>query len=156
MGAELLGACIEQTCRMARRLEALIEASPNFVLRAPVTLNIVCFGVADDADGSLAREIVMDLHESGEAAPSLTILDGAPAIRAAIFNHRTHEADIDKFMQLLEAMRRRALKEPHPRTSGRGAERAGADAAVAGLTGAPDVTIDPPAIARTISSGSTR
>jgi aromatic-L-amino-acid decarboxylase len=113
-GAELLGACIEQTCRMARRLEGLIETSPNFAMRAPVTLNIVCFGVAGDTDGSLAREIVMDLHESGEAAPSLTILDGVPAIRAAIINHRTHEADIDKFMQLLEAMRRRALKEPHP------------------------------------------
>jgi aromatic-L-amino-acid/L-tryptophan decarboxylase len=56
----------------------------------------------------------MDLHESGEAAPSLTILDGVPAIRAAIINHRTHEADIDRFMELLEAMRRRALKEPHP------------------------------------------
>jgi len=26
-GAELLGACIEQTCRMARRLEGLIETS---------------------------------------------------------------------------------------------------------------------------------
>ncbi|QGM46897.1 pyridoxal phosphate-dependent decarboxylase family protein [Methylocystis heyeri] len=113
-GVERLGACIEQTCRMARRLEGLIQASPNFIMRAPVTLNIVCFGAADDPDGSLAREIVMDLHESGEAAPSLTILDGVPAIRAAIINHRTHEADIDRFMELLEAMRRRALREPHP------------------------------------------
>ena len=41
-----------------------------------MTLNIVCFGVKDDEDGSLAREIVMELHERGEAAPSLTILDG--------------------------------------------------------------------------------
>ncbi len=112
-GAERLGACIEQTCRMARRLEKAIGASENFVMRAPVMLNIVCFGVADDPNGELAREIVMELHESGEAAPSLTLLDGAPAIRAAIINHRTHEADIDKFAELLEATLRRARSEPH-------------------------------------------
>ncbi len=112
-GAGLLGACIEQTCRMAQLLERLIEASQNFAMRAPVTLNIVCFGVIDDPDGALAREIVMDLHESGEAAPSLTILDGVPAIRAAIINHRTHAADIDKFMALLEAGLRRARRAPH-------------------------------------------
>ena len=112
-GAELLGACIEQTCRMAQRLERRIEASTSFSMRAPVTLNIVCFSVRDDHDGALAREIVMDLHESGEAAPSLTILDGVPAIRAAILNHRTHEADIDRFMTLLEAALLRARREPH-------------------------------------------
>ena len=112
-GVERLAACIEQCCRMAKRLEAWIDASENFVMRAPVALNIVCFGVKDDADGSLAREIVMELHERGEAAPSLTILDGVPAIRAAIINHRTHEEDIDAFTVFLEAALRRARKEPH-------------------------------------------
>lgn len=112
-GAKRLGACIEQTCRMAKRLEAWIKTSDAFVMRAPVVLNIVCFGVKGDDDGQLAREIVMELHERGEAAPSLTILDGAPAIRAAIINHRTHEADIDAFTAFLEAALRRARKEPH-------------------------------------------
>jgi aromatic-L-amino-acid decarboxylase len=112
-GATRLGQCIEQTCRMARRLEQHIKDSPNFAMRAPVTLNIACFGVTDDPDGQLSREIVMDLHERGEAAPSLTILDGVPAIRAAIINHRTHEEDIDSFMQMLERAVRRARREPH-------------------------------------------
>jgi aromatic-L-amino-acid decarboxylase len=112
-GTRKLGQCIEQTCRMAKRLQGLIEASDGFVMRAPVTLNIVCFGVAGDADGGLAREIVMDLHERGEAAPSLTLLDGVPVIRAAIINHRTHEDDIDALMRLLEAAARRAKQEPH-------------------------------------------
>ncbi|WP_370635041.1 aspartate aminotransferase family protein [Methylocystis sp. WRRC1] len=112
-GAKKLGQCIEQTCRMAKRLEAWIEGSGNFFMRAPVSLNIVCFGVTGDDDGSLAREIVMELHERGEAAPSLTILDGVPAIRAAIINHRTHEEDIDAFTTYLEAALRRARKEPH-------------------------------------------
>jgi aromatic-L-amino-acid decarboxylase len=55
----------------------------------------------------------MELHESGEAAPSLTILDGAPAIRAAILNHRTTEADIDRFMTLLDASLVKARRAPH-------------------------------------------
>ncbi|GLI91800.1 pyridoxal phosphate-dependent decarboxylase family protein [Methylocystis echinoides] len=112
-GAAKLAECIEQCCRMAKRLEAWIDASDHFVMRAPVALNIVCFAVKDDPDGSLAREIVMELHERGEAAPSLTILDGAPAIRAAILNHRTHEADIDAMTVYLDAALRRARKEPH-------------------------------------------
>jgi aromatic-L-amino-acid decarboxylase len=112
-GVRRLADCIEQTCRMAKRLEAWIERSANFAMRAPVVLNIVCFGVKGDDDGSLAREIVMELHERGEAAPSLTILDGVPAIRAAIINHRTHEADIDAFTAYLEVALKRARKEPH-------------------------------------------
>jgi aromatic-L-amino-acid decarboxylase len=112
-GAERLGKCIERTCLMAQRLEGHIKASNSFFMRAPTTLNIVCFGVKDDLDGTLAREIVMDLHDRGEAAPSLTILDGVPAIRAAIINHRTKEADIDALIELLERAASRARTEPH-------------------------------------------
>ena len=55
----------------------------------------------------------MEMHERGEAAPSLTILDGIPAIRAAIIDHRTEARDIDAFIGFLEAALRRARKEPH-------------------------------------------
>jgi glutamate/tyrosine decarboxylase-like PLP-dependent enzyme len=111
-GVERLGACIEKSCRLAQRLRAHIEASQTFEMRAPVALNIVCFGVKEDATGRLNREIVMELHESGEAAPSLTLLDGAPTIRAAIFNHRTREEDIDAFVGMLERAAQRARAEP--------------------------------------------
>jgi aromatic-L-amino-acid decarboxylase len=111
-GIDRLAACIEKSCRLARRLEALIAASATFEMRAPVTLNIVCFGVKDDPTGQLNREIVMELHESGEAAPSLTLLDGVPTIRAAIFNHRTREADIDAFIGMAERAAQRARGEP--------------------------------------------
>jgi glutamate/tyrosine decarboxylase-like PLP-dependent enzyme len=111
-GTERLAAGIENSCRLARRLRALIEASPSFEMRAPVTLNIVCFGVKDDPTGRLNREIVMELHESGEAAPSLTLLDGLPTIRAAIFNHRTRDEDMDAFILMLERAAKRARGEP--------------------------------------------
>jgi glutamate/tyrosine decarboxylase-like PLP-dependent enzyme len=66
---------------------------------APVQLNIVCFRyrAAESCQDSckVNREIVADLHESGIAAPSTTVLDGELAIRAAIVNHRTDIQDID-------------------------------------------------------------
>ena len=131
-GLDLLSQCIERTCRLARRLETLIEASADFSMRAPVTLNIVCFSVTEDPEGALASEIVMALHESGEAAPSLTIFDGTPAIRAALVNHRTTEEDIERFMALLDAELARARKKlgaadarraPQPREAPRGPGR---------------------------------
>jgi aromatic-L-amino-acid decarboxylase len=110
-GAQKLGQCIDQTCRLAQRLESWITQSEHFFMRAPVTLNIVCFGVKNDPDGALAREIVMELHERGEAAPSLTILDDQPAIRAAILNHRTQEKDLEAFIRFLQLAHSRARSE---------------------------------------------
>jgi aromatic-L-amino-acid/L-tryptophan decarboxylase len=102
-GAERLGATIAQTCRIARHLEALIGGSDIFELRAKVRLNIVCFSVKGDATGEQNREIVMDLHERGVAAPSITRLEGRPVIRAAIVNHRTRTADMETFLTVAEA-----------------------------------------------------
>ncbi len=94
-GTEKLGAVITRTCALARYLETQILAEPRLELMAPVQLNIVCFRYrADDAD-RINGEIVVDIQESGIAAPSTTLLDGQLAIRAAIVNHRTDVGDID-------------------------------------------------------------
>jgi aromatic-L-amino-acid decarboxylase len=102
-GAAKIAACIEHTCRLAKYLEAKLAQSRDFATCAPVALNIVCFGVKGSQDGSLNREIVIDLHEQGDAAPSLTLLDGKPVIRAAIVNHRTKTMDIDHLIDVLGA-----------------------------------------------------
>jgi len=106
-GTERLGAAIAQTCRIAKHLEALIAGSELFELRAKVRLNIVCFSVKGDETGEINRELVMDLHESGIAAPSITRLEGRPVIRAAIVNHRTRAADMETFVAAAEASARR-------------------------------------------------
>ena len=94
-GTEKLGAIIARSCALAGYLEARICAEPRLELLAPVQLNIVCFRYrAADAD-RVNREIVVDIQESGIAAPSTTVLDGRLAIRAAIVNHRTDACDID-------------------------------------------------------------
>ena len=92
-GTDRLGATIARSCALAKYLETRVLAEPRLELLAPVNLNIVCFRYrADDATN---REIVADIQESGIAAPSSTILNDKFAIRAAIVNHRTEEADID-------------------------------------------------------------
>jgi len=98
-GAERMGAMIAHTCAVARHLEARVRREPKLEMLAPVALNIVCFRyrTAGDAD-ALNADIVADLHESGLAAPSSTTVDGVLAIRAAIVNHRTDAADVDRMV----------------------------------------------------------
>ncbi|MGC8476567.1 MAG: pyridoxal phosphate-dependent decarboxylase family protein [Acetobacteraceae bacterium] len=94
-GAAALGAAIARSCALARVLAARVEATPALELLAPVALNIVCFRYrfASDIDARNAA-LVADLQEAGIAAPSTTTLDGRLAIRAALVNHRTREADV--------------------------------------------------------------
>ena len=108
-GTEKLGAIIARSCALAGYLEARILAEPRLELLAPVQLNIVCFRYrAVDAD-EVNRNIVVDIQESGIAAPSTTVLDGRLAIRAAIVNHRTDICDIDALISaVLEFGRQRA------------------------------------------------
>jgi glutamate/tyrosine decarboxylase-like PLP-dependent enzyme len=102
-GTDKLGAMIGRTCALARYLEARILAEPKLELLAPVELNIVCFRYrAANADqvtiNKVNADIVIDIQESGIAAPSTTILDGRLAIRAAIVNHRTDTCDVDALL----------------------------------------------------------
>ena len=120
-GTEQLGAIIARSCALAEYLEARILAEPRLELLAPVQLNIVCFRYrAADAD-EVNRNIVVDIQESGIAAPSTTVLDGQLAIRAAIVNHRTDVCDIDALISaVLEfGAQRRACDHGRCRMSGR-------------------------------------
>jgi aromatic-L-amino-acid/L-tryptophan decarboxylase len=94
-GTEKLGAVITRTCALAGYLETRILAEPRLELMAPVQLNIVCFRYRAADASKVNGDIVMDIQESGIAAPSTTLLDGELAIRAAIVNHRTDVGDID-------------------------------------------------------------
>ncbi len=102
-GVDQIGACIAHCCAVARHLEKRVTASNLFELVSPARSNIVCFSIAGDASGVRNQELVMDLHESGEAVPSITIIDGRPVIRCAIVNHRTTEAHIDQFIEMMTA-----------------------------------------------------
>ena len=100
LGAERMGNAMAHTCELARYLAARLGRDPRFEIKAPVALNIVCFGIGGTNDDFI-RELVLDLHESGLAAPSWTTVDGELAVRCAIVNHRTTKADIDSFVTIL-------------------------------------------------------
>ncbi len=91
-GSEALGAMISKNCRQAKMLAGLIAAHPDLTLLAPVASSVVCFRYGDS--DAVNSEIVMQLQESGVAAPSVTRLDGQVAIRVNITNHRTQDADM--------------------------------------------------------------
>ena len=96
-GADRIGEMVEACCDVASHLAARVVREPALELLAPVNLNIVCFrlrreGVDLDA---LNAELVLDLHEAAIAVPSTTTIGGRRAIRAAIVNHRTTDADVD-------------------------------------------------------------
>ncbi|HUM09148.1 MAG TPA: pyridoxal-dependent decarboxylase, partial [Acidocella sp.] len=102
-GSEALGGIVDDTCALARRLTAHLNASNRLELLAPVKLNIVCFGINGFTDAQTA-DLVADLQEAGLFVPSTTIINGRLAIRAAIVNHRTTAADIDALAE--EILRR--------------------------------------------------
>lgn len=89
-----IGACMEQDCSAARHLASRLRADGLFELCAPVAPNIVCFSVRGNQADAVNRWIVDNLHVSGEAASSLTMIDGRAAIRTTI-------ADIDAFVAAL-------------------------------------------------------
>jgi glutamate/tyrosine decarboxylase-like PLP-dependent enzyme len=108
-GAERIAACMLENCRAAKYLGERLRACALFELCAPISLNIVCFSVKAARRDEINSEIVMELHTSGRAAPSITRLNRARVIRAAIVNHRTSIADMDEFFELLVGTAETAL-----------------------------------------------
>jgi glutamate/tyrosine decarboxylase-like PLP-dependent enzyme len=96
-GAKKLARAIEMNCEQATQLGALVKAEPKLELLAPVALNIVCYRfVAEDADmNEINDAIVLAMHTSGIAVPSVTRLNGQVAIRVNLTNHRTESRDLE-------------------------------------------------------------
>jgi aromatic-L-amino-acid decarboxylase len=111
-GTQQLGVMIGNCCRLAQHLRSRIIAEPQLELLAPVPLNIVCFRFRGPDPDTLNTAIAADVQESGIAAPSTTHIEGRLAIRAAIFNHRTRECDVDALVKAV-------LKHGNRRTRGR-------------------------------------
>jgi aromatic-L-amino-acid/L-tryptophan decarboxylase len=116
-GAEAFGRAIEMNCRQAASLAAALRKTPLVeVLNEPM-LDIVCFrfrppGWTDGEIDDLNAAVVVDLQESGVAAPSTTRVGGALAIRVNITNHRTRAEDLTIFLRAAveAAGRRRAAR----------------------------------------------
>jgi glutamate/tyrosine decarboxylase-like PLP-dependent enzyme len=84
---------VERNCALARALGAGIAALPGLELLSPVHLNVVCF--APRAGGSAERDGLLErLTRDGRVFLTPTVLHGRPALRAALSNWSTSEADV--------------------------------------------------------------
>lgn len=94
---------IKQNILQARYLETRIRKEPNLELMADVPLNIVCFRynpgqLNQQVIDRLNKTILMDLQESGIAAPSYTLIRGHYCLRVCIVNHRTQRRHLDQMI----------------------------------------------------------
>lgn len=99
-GLDRFGRMIARNVEQAHSFGSLVENDPNMELLAPIGLDIVCFrfnpgGLDHEQLNALNKEILMQLHEQGIAAPSYTALQGRYCLRIAIANHRSRQEDFD-------------------------------------------------------------
>ena len=99
-GLDRFGRMIARNVEQAHYFGGLVESEPNMELMAPIGLDIVCFRfnpgrLKDEQLNALNKEILMQLHEQGIAAPSYTTLQGRYCLRIAIANHRSTQEDFD-------------------------------------------------------------
>jgi len=110
-GTQPFAAAIDANLDQAQRLAARIGASPELELLAPVALNVVVWryrapALAPDALDALNRRILTEMQTRGIAVPSGTLVDGCYALRAAITNHRSTDADFDAVVEATVALGR--------------------------------------------------
>jgi glutamate/tyrosine decarboxylase-like PLP-dependent enzyme len=99
-GLDRFGRMIARNVEQAHYFGQLVESDPTLELMAPIGMDIVCFrfnpgGLDNDQLNALNKEILMQLHEQGIAAPSYTTLNGRYCLRIAIANHRSRQEDFD-------------------------------------------------------------
>lgn len=109
-GRARIGAAVTRNCEQVRYLASRVDEVPQLERLAPVETSICCFryrpdqALAEDVLDRLNQAIVVDLQESGAAAPSTTRVNGKLAIRVNITNHRTRFEDLDDLVAaILEA-----------------------------------------------------
>jgi aromatic-L-amino-acid decarboxylase len=99
-GIHKYGRLIQQNIDQAQYLAALVEASPDLELSAPVPLNVVCFRfISPELDDAmldeLNKQILVELQEGGIAVPSGTVIDNKYVLHVANTNHRSRREDFD-------------------------------------------------------------
>ncbi len=97
---------VERHLRLARHLGARVDAEPDLERLAEVNLNIVCFrvrpaGVREEDLDELNRELGAALLADGRVFAGTTTYQGKVALRPAIVNWQTTEADVDALVDVL-------------------------------------------------------
>jgi glutamate/tyrosine decarboxylase-like PLP-dependent enzyme len=102
-------AMVERHLDLAQRLAGLVDAAPDLERLADVPLCIVCFrvrppGVPEHELDALNRRVGTALLDDGRVFAGTTVYDGKVALRPAIVNWRTTEADIDLTVEVVREL----------------------------------------------------
>ena len=102
---------VERHLDLARRLADRVDAAPDLQRLAPVRLNVVCFRYnpgtrsepeLDALNQALGERILTD----GRVYVGTTRYRGHTALRPALVNWRTGEADVDLFVDVVRELAR--------------------------------------------------
>jgi glutamate/tyrosine decarboxylase-like PLP-dependent enzyme len=99
-------AMVERHLALARRLGERVDADPGLERLAPVALNIVCFrarpdGLSEEELNALNTRLGEALLADGRVFAGATTYGGKAALRPAIVNWQTGEADLDLLMDVV-------------------------------------------------------
>lgn len=101
-GREGFQSIVENSISNAQNFGSYLDKSDALELKAPVRLNVVCFGLK--RSGEKTAEFLSVLNSRGKVFMTATLLDGKLCIRAAFVNYRTTQADIAIVIEELEAV----------------------------------------------------
>ena len=116
-GLDRFGRMIARNVEQAHYFGQLVENDPDLELLAPIGMDIVCFrfnpgGLDTEALNVLNKEILMQLHERGIAAPSYTTLGERYCLRIAIANHRSIKEDFDLLAREVVRIGKQIIEQP--------------------------------------------
>lgn len=102
-------AMVERHLDLAQRLAGLVDAAPELERLAEVPLNIVCFrarpdGVPAGELNDLNRRLGAAILADGRVYAGTTVYGSVVALRPAIVNWRTTEADIDLLVTVIREL----------------------------------------------------
>ena len=111
VGLQALSAAIEKDLACARRLEALVHASDDFEMLAPVELSIFCFrhvpaelrGAPDEQLDAWNERLLVAVQRDGSSYLSNARIGGRFSLRGCVMNYRTA---LDDIAILLDDLRR--------------------------------------------------
>ena len=117
VGLDRLSDAIESNLACARYLEAMVQASDDFEMVAPVELSIFCFrhvptqlrNQSTQQVDAFNERLLVALQQDGSSYLSNTTLNGRFALRGCVLNYRTTLRDMEI---LLDDLRRVAKSLP--------------------------------------------
>ncbi|MGY6658109.1 pyridoxal phosphate-dependent decarboxylase family protein [Amycolatopsis sp. TRM77291] len=102
LGREGIAELIERCCALARRFAEKLEACEGVSVVNDVVLNQVLVSFGDETD-----RVVEALQRSGECWMGATTWHGMRLMRVSVSNWSTTEADVDRSVAAIEAIRNR-------------------------------------------------